>query len=242
MDTLDIALRLCAATLVGVVLGLNRDLHGKSTGVRTLGILCLGSALAVLSIHAVTGTDASRVIQGIVTGVGFLGAGVIVRSEKGHHVQGLTTAACVWVTACMGAACAVAQWQIVVIGVVLVFVILVFGGPFEKAIDRRWPWRPMAGCGSAARHNARAWCGDVGVMGEFDELLCPLARVIRNYRLAMAVRAPTRHRRRALAGALGHGGNNANAAKHALGHGTACRTERRQASERLTCKKAPRNA
>jgi putative Mg2+ transporter-C (MgtC) family protein len=89
MDTLDIALRLCAATLVGIVLGLNRDLHGKPTGVRTLGILCLGSAVAVLSIHAVTGTDASRVIQGIVTGVGFLGAGVIVRSEKGHHVQGL---------------------------------------------------------------------------------------------------------------------------------------------------------
>ena len=142
MDTLDIALRLCAATLVGIVLGLNRDLHGKPTGVRTLGILCLGSAVAVLSIHAVTGTDASRVIQGIVTGVGFLGAGVIVRSEKGHHVQGLTTAACVWVTACMGAACAVAQWQIVVVGVVLVLVILVFGGPFEKAIDRRWPWRP----------------------------------------------------------------------------------------------------
>jgi hypothetical protein len=42
----------------------------------------------------------------------------------------------------MGAACAVARWQIVVIGVVLVFVILVLGGPFEKAIDRRWPWRP----------------------------------------------------------------------------------------------------
>ena len=142
MDTLDIALRLGAATLVGVVLGLNRDLHGKPTGVRTLGVLCLGSALAVLSIHAVTAADASRVIQGVVTGVGFLGAGVIVRSEKGHHVQGLTTAACVWVTACMGAACAIAQWEIVAMGIVFVLVILVFGGPFEKAFDRRWPWRP----------------------------------------------------------------------------------------------------
>ena len=81
-------------------------------------------------------------IQGIVTGVGFLGAGVIVRSEKGHHVHGLTTAACVWVTACVGAACAIAQWQIVVIGVVLVLILLVFGGPFERAIDRRWPGRP----------------------------------------------------------------------------------------------------
>ena len=142
MTTLDIALRLGAATLVGVLLGLNRVLHGKSTGVRTLGVLCLGSALAVLSIHAVTGSDESRVIQGIVTGVGFLGAGVIVRSDKGHHVQGLTTAACVWVTACLGAACAVAQWQIVVVSIVLVFIILGLGGPLEKAVDRRWPWRP----------------------------------------------------------------------------------------------------
>lgn len=141
MDTLDIALRLSAASIVGAVLGLNRDLHGKPTGVRTLGVLCLGSALAVLSIHAVTGTDASRVIQGVVTGVGFLGAGVIVRSEKRHHVQGLTTAACVWVTACMGAACAIAQWQIVVIGVVLILVILVFGGRFEKVVDQRWSAR-----------------------------------------------------------------------------------------------------
>jgi putative Mg2+ transporter-C (MgtC) family protein len=70
MDILDIAVRLGVATLVGVLLGLNRDLHGKSTGVRTLGLVCLGSALAVLSIHAATGTEESRVIQGIVTGSG----------------------------------------------------------------------------------------------------------------------------------------------------------------------------
>jgi putative Mg2+ transporter-C (MgtC) family protein len=142
MSTLDIALRLVAATLVGVVLGLNRDLHGKPTGVRTLGLVCLGSALAVLSIHVVSPTDASRVIQGIVTGVGFLGAGLIIRTGTGHRVHGLTTAACVWVTACIGAACAIAQWRIVALGVVLVLVVLVLGGPFEKAIHRRWPGRP----------------------------------------------------------------------------------------------------
>ena len=87
MDILDIAVRLGVATLI-LLLGLNRDLHGKSTGVRTLGLVCLGSALAVLSIHAATGTEESRVIQGIVTGVGFLGAGVIVRSEKGLTCAG----------------------------------------------------------------------------------------------------------------------------------------------------------
>ncbi|HMJ29126.1 MAG TPA: MgtC/SapB family protein, partial [Xanthobacteraceae bacterium] len=88
MDTIDIALRLGAATLVGAILGLNRDLHGKATGVRTLGLVCLGSALAVLSINKGSSTDASRIIQGIVTGVGFLGAGVIVRNSKGHLVHG----------------------------------------------------------------------------------------------------------------------------------------------------------
>ena len=138
MDSLDIALRLGAAALAGVALGLNRDLHGKPTGVRTLGIVGIGSALAVLAIGAASGADVSRVIQGVLTGIGFLGVGVIVRNE-GQHVHGLTTAACVWLTACLGVTCAVAEWRIVLISVPFVFVILVFGGSFEKAIHRRWP-------------------------------------------------------------------------------------------------------
>jgi len=156
VDTLDIALRLGTATLVGAVLGLNRDLHGKPTGVRTLGLVCLGSALAVLSIQGGSSADASRIVQGIMTGVGFLGAGVIVRNNKGHHVHGLTTAACVWVTACIGAACAVAEWPIVVLGGFLVLVILVFGGPFEKAIDRRWPGQGPTDSGQETRSTTRA--------------------------------------------------------------------------------------
>ena len=105
MEMLDILLRLATAALVGIFLGLNRDLHGKPTGVRTLGLVGLGSALAVAAFGHANIADASRVVQGIVTGIGFLGAGVIVRSDRGDHVHGLTTAACVWVTACLGAAC-----------------------------------------------------------------------------------------------------------------------------------------
>jgi putative Mg2+ transporter-C (MgtC) family protein len=142
MEILDIVLRLATAALVGVFLGLNRDLHGKPTGVRTLGLVGLGSALAVAAFGHANNADASRVVQGIVTGIGFLGAGVIVRSGQGGHVRGLTTAACVWVTACLGAACGVSEWRIVLPGLLIVLILLVFGGSFEKAIHRRWPQPP----------------------------------------------------------------------------------------------------
>ena len=137
MSTAEIFFRLLAATLVGGALGLNRDLHGKPTGVRTLGLVGLGSALAVMAGSQIGGVgDAARVIQGIVTGIGFLGAGVIVRAGAGFHVQGLTTAACTWLTACFGVTCAVGDWRILAIGLVFAFAILIGGGPIEKNLRR----------------------------------------------------------------------------------------------------------
>jgi putative Mg2+ transporter-C (MgtC) family protein len=138
MDTADIVMRLGLAALAGGALGLNRDLHGKPTGVRTLGLVGLASALIVIAVGPGDG-DVSRVMQGIVTGIGFLGAGVIIRSEKGKHVHNLTTAACVWLTACVGAACGVAEWRLLLIGAPIVAVLLIFGGAFEKWVHRRWP-------------------------------------------------------------------------------------------------------
>jgi putative Mg2+ transporter-C (MgtC) family protein len=139
MDIVDIAIRLCAATVAGGVLGLNRDLHGKPTGIRTLSLVALGSALAVMAVTRAADINAiSRVIQGILTGIGFLGAGVIVRTAEGEHVHGLTTAACVWLTACVGVVCGVAEWQVIVVGVPLIFVVLALGGPVEKVIHRWW--------------------------------------------------------------------------------------------------------
>jgi putative Mg2+ transporter-C (MgtC) family protein len=90
MGTLELAMRLGAAALVGAALGLNRDVHGKSTGVRTLGLVGLGSAIAVLAFGQASIADASRVLQGIVTGIGFLGAGLIVHNDDSDHVHGLT--------------------------------------------------------------------------------------------------------------------------------------------------------
>jgi putative Mg2+ transporter-C (MgtC) family protein len=141
-DFADVILRLGAATLIGAAIGLNRDLHGKPIGVRTLGLVGLASAMAALAVapsgsedvHTVDAT--SRVIQGVLTGIGFLGAGVIVRRSIGKGVHGLTSAACAWTTACLGLVCGLAAWPIVATGVVLVFVLLIFGGPFERMCQR----------------------------------------------------------------------------------------------------------
>ncbi len=70
------------------------------------------------------------------TGIGFLGAGVIVRRSIGKQVHGLTSAACAWTTACLGLVCGLAAWPIVATGVVIVFVLLIFGGPFERMCQR----------------------------------------------------------------------------------------------------------
>jgi putative Mg2+ transporter-C (MgtC) family protein len=139
MSTFEVFIRLLAATLAGAALGLNRDLRAKPTGVRTLGVVGLGSALAVMAGSELGGNgDASRVMQGIVTGIGFLGAGVIVRPVSGMSVHGLTTAACTWLTACLGIVCGVGAWRVVVIGLLLTFIILVWGGPLEKRFSRAW--------------------------------------------------------------------------------------------------------
>ena len=138
MELFDVFLRLTAATLAGCAVGLNRDIHAKQTGVRTLGLVGLGSALGVMAAMTVGGPgDATRAMQGILTGIGFLGAGVIVRPTAGFHVHGLTTAACTWFTACVGMVCAVAAWPVLGIGLLLAFVLLIFGGRFEKLLR---PW------------------------------------------------------------------------------------------------------
>jgi len=142
-DIAEVILRLGGATLIGAAIGLNRDLHGKPIGVRTLGLVGLASAMATLAAvwnggdSADASAAASRVIQGVLTGIGFLGAGVIVRRNIGDRVHGLTSAACAWTTACLGLVCGLAAWPIVATGVVLVFVVLVWGGPFER-LCHRW--------------------------------------------------------------------------------------------------------
>jgi len=165
MSFYDSLLRLGAATLIGAAIGFNRDLHGKSIGVRTLGLVGLASAIAALAVTAGAAGDfnpASRVVQGVLTGVGFLGAGVIMRGND--HIRGLTSAACAWVTACLGLVCGLAAWPVVAVGTVLVFVLLIFGGPLERA-GHRWlemPEAPHQGGAGGDRDGPGRGCGTPG--------------------------------------------------------------------------------
>lgn len=135
----DIVLRLGVATVASGAVGLNRDLRRKPVGVRTLGLVGLSSACIVMfadpqTIGAGNISDAaSRVIQGILTGIGFLGAGVIIHRNK-PRVKGLTSAACVWFTACIGIVCGAGQWRLVAVALAIAFLLLLFGGPVERLI------------------------------------------------------------------------------------------------------------
>lgn len=149
MDYLEIIMRLTASVFVGGLIGLDRNLHGKPTGIRTLGLVSLGACVATLaSTNLLTGhgeadPDAtSRVIQGLVTGIGFLGSGVIIRENGSERVRGLTTAASIWITAILGILCGMGSWQLATIALLLVFVLFVFGKPVERALHRRWLDKP----------------------------------------------------------------------------------------------------
>ena len=105
---------------------------------RTLGTVGLGAALVVLAsmdFQTVPEFDAnpvSRAIQGVLTGIGFLGAGVIVRDSEGKKVQGLTTGALIWFTACIGIACGLGAWMVAVVAMGIMFVLLIGGGALEN--------------------------------------------------------------------------------------------------------------
>lgn len=135
--------RLGSAAVIGGIIGLNREMHGKPAGLRTLALVSLGSALAItlsieLALSSKVAADlgaVTRVIQGVLTGIGFLGAGVIFRGGDGAKVTGLTTAATIWVVACLGLACGAGRWPLVLAASVITLLILIVGGPFEKRAD-----------------------------------------------------------------------------------------------------------
>lgn len=133
----DMVLRLTLAMLTGIVLGLNRWLHHKSAGMRTHTLVAVGAATAVMALANMGTTDVqalSRVLQGLITGLGFLGAGVIIREHSTQRIHGLTTAASIWSCALIAATFGAGQLILGSLALGAIIITLMLGGPLEQAV------------------------------------------------------------------------------------------------------------
>ncbi len=136
----DFVWRLLTAAALGAAIGLEREYRQKPAGLRTNILIALGSALfTILSIEMTTGVgDTSRVAGQIVTGIGFLGGGAILRS--GDTVHGMTTAATIWVNAAIGVAAGTGQYRLAVVTAAMTLVVLAVLPPIETYFERRAGW------------------------------------------------------------------------------------------------------
>jgi len=135
MLSTDVAMRLLVAALCGAALGLEREYHQKPAGLRTNMLIAIGSALFTLvSVEMVAGSP-DRIAAQIVTGIGFLGGGAILR-ERGS-VHGMTTAATIWVNAAVGMAAGAGHFRTAIATTVFSLVVLALLLPIERYFERR---------------------------------------------------------------------------------------------------------
>jgi putative Mg2+ transporter-C (MgtC) family protein len=136
----ELITRLLLAAAIGAVLGLEREWRMKTAGLRTNILIALGSAVFTVVSHdmvaGIAGADPARIAAQIVTGIGFLGAGAIMRTDSGIH--GLTTAATVWVNASLGVAVGGGEYRLAIIGATITLAVLLVLHPIEVSLDRRW--------------------------------------------------------------------------------------------------------
>ena len=121
-----IVLRLLAAVILGGLVGLERETAGKAAGLRTHMLVALGAALTLVVAYRMDmpEADQSRIIQGLVTGVGFLGGGAILKITDERRIRGLTTAAGIWMTASIGIAVGAGKLTTAIVATFLTFVVL----------------------------------------------------------------------------------------------------------------------
>jgi putative Mg2+ transporter-C (MgtC) family protein len=140
LDSMAIVVRLGLALLAGAILGVDREIKRKPAGLRTHSLVSIGAAVVVLVTISSSRGDAdavSRAIQGVITGIGFLGAGVIMQYEAERRIEGLTTAASIWVAAGLGIACGAGFVEIVAIALAASLLVLLAGEVVESFIQRR---------------------------------------------------------------------------------------------------------
>jgi putative Mg2+ transporter-C (MgtC) family protein len=128
-----LSLRLLSAALLGAVIGIQRERNGKSAGIRTHMLVSMGAALIVLGPleFGMNSDDLSRVIQGLVTGIGFIGGGAILKLHDEREIEGLTTAAGIWMTAGIGAAAGLGRLGLAITGMIITWLILSLVGIIE---------------------------------------------------------------------------------------------------------------
>ena len=145
-STADMLVRLTAASVLGALLGVERQLHGRWAGLRTHMMVALGSAIFIAAgvdltrarseAAAASLGDATRVIQGIAAGIGFLGAGTILKLTDRLEIKGLTTASSIWLSAAVGAASGLALYPLAIAGTLISLVVLAVLRPLEKRFER----------------------------------------------------------------------------------------------------------
>jgi putative Mg2+ transporter-C (MgtC) family protein len=121
-----VTIRLIAAMLAGAIVGLQRERSGKPAGMRTHILVCMGTAMFVIAGDelAMEQDAMSRVIQGLATGIGFIGAGAILKQESRREIMGLTTAAGIWMTAAIGVVVGIGHLGTAALGVLFTWVVL----------------------------------------------------------------------------------------------------------------------
>lgn len=129
-----LTVRLLVAILLGGILGFQRAEAGKAAGMRTYMLVSLGTALVTLlpQLIEMSSADLSRITQGILTGIGFIGGGVILKLSEQHQIVGVTTAASIWLTATVGIAIGTGRLGLAIVGTILAFLILTVIGRLEK--------------------------------------------------------------------------------------------------------------
>lgn len=136
---LRVGARMLAALLLGAILGVQREFRNKPAGVRTHALVSLASAIFVLVPMEIGMqiADLSRVIQGVATGIGFIGAGVIVKIHQDRDVVGLTTAATIWGATAVGTAVGIGHVLLATLAVLLMWIVLTAFAALDRAIARR---------------------------------------------------------------------------------------------------------
>ena len=131
--------RLLIATALGSIIGYEREIHGRAAGIRTYAAVSLGAAIfTIINAHVPNLSDHTRIVSNIVTGIGFLGAGIIFRDVGNGLITGLTTAATLWATAAVGVAAGFGMYVICIFSTVILFLLLYLNNaPFIKRLKSK---------------------------------------------------------------------------------------------------------